>query len=255
MPENSTNISLKFYAAGHRLWRFLRLIPTRLWRLGVHFYRGITFQLSRKEYWKDEAASSSRASVILLWIAEFFVLFLEIFGLGELYETITDFLKIKTRPLQDWEIEMAKSVYGSSIDYQLVRIDETAWAGPKQYNFCYVSFNLVNCWSSMPNHILIHELMHVWQYQQMGAIYMIRALIAQHTKMGYDYGGIEGIKTKVADGASLLDFNLEQQADVVADCYLLQQGYVPQWGRANLEDLIIYQHFLRVLHSEPGRIV
>ncbi len=250
MAENSRHISTKFYAIGHRFVRFIRLIPTRLWRLGYHFYRGITFQLSRKEYWKDEAAISSRASVILLWLLEFLVLFLEVFGIGELYETITDFGKTKTRLLQNWEIEMAQSVYGNSIDYQQVRIDETAWMGPKQYNFCYVSFNLINSWSKMPNHILIHELMHIWQYQQMGAIYMVRALIAQHTKMGYNYGGIDGIKTKVAEGSTLFDFNLEQQADVVADCFLLQQGYAPQWGRANLEDLIIYQHFLKVLYHE-----
>jgi len=250
MADNSSNISIKFQAIGHRFVRFIRLIPTRLWRLGYHFYRGITFQLSRKEYWKDEAEMSSRASVILLWLIEFIVLFLEFFGIGELYETITDFLKAKTRPLQEWEIKMAQTVYGNSIDYQLVRIDETAWAGPKQYNFCYVSFHLINSWKKMSNHILIHELMHIWQYQQMGAIYMVRALIAQHTKMGYDYGGIEGIKSKVATGANLFDFNLEQQADVVADCFLLQQGYAPQWGRANLEDLIIYQHFLKVLFQK-----
>lgn len=254
MAENKTNISTKFYAIGHRFVRFIRLIPTRLWRLGVHFYRGITFQLSRETYWKDEANDSSRASVILLWMVELFVLILELLGIGELYETITDFLKTKTRPLQDWEIEMAQTVYGNSIDYQQIRIDETAWAGPKQYNFCYVSFNLINSWQRMANHILIHELMHIWQYQQMGAIYMVRALAAQQTKMGYNYGGIQGIKTKIANGKTLLDFNLEQQADVIADCFLLQQGYAPQWGRANLEDLIIYQQFLKVLFQKIPQV-
>lgn len=250
MTKKSTNFSVKFKSIGHRFMRFIRLLPTRLWRFGYHIFRGFTFQLSRKEYWKDEASKSSRASVVLLWFAELFVLFLEIFGVGELYETITDFVKTKTRPLHDWEIKMAKTVYGNSIDYQLVRIDETAWAGPKQFHFCYVSFNLINCWKKMANHILIHELMHIWQYQKMGAIYMVRALIAQHTHMGYNYGGVEEICKKLANGEQISDFNFEQQADVVADCFLLQNGFSPQWGAASLNDLSAYQKMLEGLEEE-----
>ena len=250
MSKKSTILSFKFKAMGRRFVRFFKLLPIRLWRFGYHIFRGFTFQMSRKEYWKDEALKRSRASVILLWLAEFFVLFLEILGVGELYETVTDFAKSKTRPLQDWEIKMAKTVYGNSIDYQLVRIDETAWAGPKQYHFCYVSFNLINCWKRMANHILIHELMHIWQYQKMGAIYMIRALIAQHTHMGYNYGGVEAIQKKLTNKERLLDFNFEQQADVVADYFLLQQGYAPQWGKASLNEIYTYQKILEGLEEE-----
>lgn len=249
MSEKSYHIPYKFQAIGYRFQRFLQLLPTRLWRLGNHFYRGLTFQMSRQEYWKDEAKNSSRASVVLLWLVEFLLLVLELLGVGELFETITDFAKINTRPLYNWEIRLAQSIFGDTIDYQSVRIDETAWVGPKQFQFCYVSFNLINSWGRMANHILIHELMHVWQYQEMGAIYMVRALIAQHTEMGYNYGGVEGIKAKIAKGQTLLDFNLEQQADVITDCFLLQQGYAPQWGTARLEDLIIYQDFIRMVRK------
>ena len=243
-----TSIAFKFKSIRLRFVQFLQLFPLRLGRVGNHLYRGFTFQVSRYEYWKDEAEKSSRASVILLWIAELFILILEIFGIGEFYETITDFLKTNTRPLQAWEIKMAKTVYGNSINYQLIRLDERAWAGPKQYHFCYVSFNLINSWKKMANHILIHELMHIWQYQRMGAIYMVRALSAQHTEMGYNYGGIEAIREKMADGKTLLDFNFEQQADVVADCFLLQQGYGPQWGAASLNDVVVYEAFLKSLY-------
>ncbi len=246
---NKTPISFKFKSIWLRFKQFLQLFPLRLWRLGYHIYRGFTFQMSRKEYWKDEANESSRASVILLWFAELFILILEVFGIGELYETITDFLKTKTRPLADWEVKMATSIYGDSINYQLVRIDETAWAGPKQFHFCYVSFNLINSWKPMSHHILIHELMHIWQYQRMGAIYMVRALSAQHTKMGYNYGGIDAIRAKMDIGETLLDFNFEQQADVVADCFLLRQGFAPQWGAARLNDLVVYENFLRILNE------
>lgn len=244
---NQTSISFKIRSIGLRLVQYFQLLPVRLARLGTHLYRGLTFQMSRQEYWKDEANNSSRASVILLWIAELFILILELFGVGELYETITDFLKTRTRPLADWEIRMAQSVYGNSINYALVRIDETAWAGPKQYHFCYVSFNLINSWQKMSNHILIHELMHIWQYQRLGAIYMVRALSAQHTQMGYNYGGIEAIRAKMANGETLLDFNFEQQADIVTDYFLLRQGFATQWGTARLVDIGVYEKLLREL--------
>ena len=213
--------------------------------------------MSRREYWKDEADRSSRGSVVLLWMAEIVVLFMELLGFGEIYETVTDFVKPKTRPMLNWEQQLARTIFGNTIDYQQVRIDESAYIGPKQYLFCYVSFNIINSWHRMPNHILMHELMHVWQYQRMGAIYMIRALIAQHTEMGYDYGGIAAIKEKMASGETLFDFNFEQQADVITDCFLMQQGYAPQWGTAQLEDLIIYQSFIQpiLLKTEEDNLM
>ena len=241
----TTSILFKIKSIWLRLVQYFQLFPVRIQRLGTHLYRGFTFQMSRKEYWKDEANNSSHASVVLLWMAELFIFILEILGIGEFYETITDFLKTKTRPLADWEINLAKSIYDNSINYKLVRIDETAWAGPKQYHFCYVSFNLINSWKRMANHILIHELMHIWQYQKIGAIYMVRALVAQHTKMGYNYGGITAIHKKIAKEETLLDFNFEQQADVMTDFFLLQQGFAPQWGTAQLADIETYAVFIR----------
>lgn len=246
----STNISPKLSAILLRFVRFFRLFLPRLSRLFHHLYRGLTFQMSRKEYWKDEAPKSSRGSVILLWIGELFILILEILGVGEFYETLMDLGKSKSRLMQSWEIKMAQKIYGNSIDYQQIRIDETAYLGPKQYHFCYVSFNLINSWKRMQNHILIHELMHVWQYQKMGAIYMLRALSAQHTEMGYNYGGVIAIKEKMANGETLLDFNLEQQADVVADYFLLKNEYAPQWGSACIEDLGVYEEFLEILGKD-----
>jgi len=67
--------------------------------------------------------------------------------------------------------------------------------------------------------------------------------------MGYNYGGIDAIRAKMDIGETLLDFNFEQQADVVADCFLLRQGFAPQWGAARLNDLVVYENFLRILNE------
>ena len=209
--------------------------------------------MGKQVYWKDEAETASYLSVFSLWVFEAFVLFLEMLGIGELYETLNDFFKYNTRPMTKTEIAMAQSVYGDTIDYTQVRIDERAYAGPKYFRFCYVSFNLINSWGAMYPSILIHELMHVWQYQKMGAIYMIRALIAQHTHCGYDYGGIQALKARYRKGEGLLDFNLEQQGDIIADYFLLKNGYHPQWGNATLKDLPIYQLYINELESVGKR--
>ncbi|MEM6317338.1 MAG: hypothetical protein AAF960_06690 [Bacteroidota bacterium] len=240
-------LRLKFKAFFGRIVRIFTLFPLRFLRLLRHFWRGVTFQITSKEYWKDETVEKNGVYVSVIWLTEIGVLFLELLGVGELYESLNDFVKFNNRPLTSKEIELAKSIYQNSIDYQAVRIDERAWAGPKQYHFCYVSFNLINSWGPMRPPIFIHEMMHIWQYQQMGAIYMIRALLAQHSQMGYNYGGVATIRHKMATGQTLFDFNLEQQAEVVTDYFLLKSGQRPQWGMAMVKDISDYENILTAL--------
>jgi len=95
--------------------------------------------------------------------------------------------------------------------------------------------------------LLIHELMHVWQYERIGAMYIPLALRAQHTTVGYNYGGVSYLKHNGHKG--LWDFNLEQQADLVADYYLIQAGYNPQWGIGQKKDVAVYEPFIRELQK------
>ena len=48
-------------------------------------------------------------------------------------------------------------------------------------------------------------------------------------------------------GKKLKDFNLEQQADIVTDYYLITQGYDPQWGCGTKADLAVYEKFIEEL--------
>ena len=247
-----------FYKIGSfykRIVRYFTHFPTRLMRLFRHIGQPFLFRLSKKDYWKDEADFSSWGSVIVLWIIELFVLILELLGFGELYETANDFLKYSSRPLTPEELILAQTVFGSTINYEPIRIDERAHVGPRFYRFCYVSFNIINSWGVMHPHILIHELVHIWQYQRFGAIYMIRALIAQHTHCGYDYGGIQALKDRRKKGEGLLDFNLEQQGDIITDYFLLKHGFETQWGKASLEDLPVYLSFVEELSGLDKEVV
>ncbi len=128
-----------------------------------------------------------------------------------------------TRRLTNREIELARLVFNESIDYQKVWIDDRARLGCRQYRFAYVGFNCINCWGKLADPHFIHEMVHVWQYQREGSVYIPRALYAQRTVEGYNYGGVEKLIN-----ARWQDFNYEQQGDIVADYFCLLQGLKPR---------------------------
>jgi hypothetical protein len=183
------------------------------------------------------------------WWVDFFFLILDLSGLANVYEWLLEWLKPNTRGLHNWEVELAKSVFKDSIQYERVRIDEYALIGPRQYRLCYVSINTLNAWGNMDNSLLLHELTHVWQYQHFGLTYIPRALRAQHSKAGYNYGGIEQLKRYKKQGKTIFAFNLEQQADIVSDYYRLREGYAPRWSNAQYSDLSFYEHFVKQMQN------
>ncbi|AOY81027.1 hypothetical protein BJP36_15070 [Moorena producens JHB] len=61
------------------------------------------------------------------WLVDNTLNILGITRIPELIETGADFLKFNTRSLTDREIEVAKSVFGDSINYSLVRVDKSSF--------------------------------------------------------------------------------------------------------------------------------
>jgi hypothetical protein len=150
---------------------------------------------------------------------------LDLLFLFDLYEASCDLLFPALRRLRQEEVDLLKPIFGSSLPYEMMRIDERALIGPRRYRFCYVSFHTINSWGPMSDAVLVHEAVHVWQYVHYGACYIPRALSAQRTPMGYNYGGLKGL----AAATFLDDFNYEQMADVIEDAFRLCQGRPPKW--------------------------
>lgn len=230
----------KFSATFIRLTDFFRWLPLRLLRLANHLrHINATPSVSFPNTFKNNP---------LDWALEAAILFFDCLGVTELYETISDFSKFNTRPLTNWEINLARQIFGDTINYERVRIDEFALAGPRQYQFCYVSFFTINSWGKMQNALFLHELTHVWQYENLGATYIPRALRAQRTPMGYNYGGVAALKEALLHNQTILHFNLEQQAEIVMDFYQLREGYCPRWDQtATFHDLPVYEYFVNQL--------
>jgi len=152
---------------------------------------------------------------------------LDLVGVFDLYEACTSGFFPNTRPLTAAEYRLLEPIFGNSVPYDLIRIDERAYAGPSWANFYYVSFHTINGWRPMNAPTLVHEVVHIWQYTHRGAAYIPRALYAQTTKMGYNYGGLEPLRLS----RELEAFNYEQQADIIEDAFRLANGYQAQWVR------------------------
>ncbi len=202
------NLSFKLKSTGIRIIDIFKLFPERIKRFGNHLLCGFQYFLPMQKGQKDKNTSTMR--LFVMWWAQLLFFGLDCVGISELYESFMDFWKFNTRPLEYWEKQLAASVFGDSINYDRVRIDQSAYLGPKQQKFCYVSFNTINSWERMPNYIFIHEMVHVWQYQKLGAIYIVKAIEAQYSEQGYNYGGIDMLRHKLRLGQNFLDFNFER---------------------------------------------
>ncbi len=205
------------------------LLPTRFLRLGRHCLR--IFKMP-----------------FLAFCIELAILIIEITGIAEFYETCNHIFKPNVRRLTDREIQEARLAFGENIDFQRVLIDEKAVLGCKKGNFAYVSFYIINYWGKMSDSHLIHELAHVWQYERIGARYMPRAIQAQQSREGYNYGGVKALQE--LENQNITNFNslnMEQQAEVFTDFYLLQKNKRPQYGNATSEHLPIYKKYCELV--------
>lgn len=179
-------------------------------------------------------------------IAEILIAVLDLLGLFDLYEAITNTLHPATRALREEEKHLLQAIFGDSVPWALIRIDERAWIGPRWANICYVSFHTINSWGPMSPQVLVHEVVHIWQYTRVGAAYIPRALAAQGSAMGYNYGGLGPLER----GETLESFNYEQQADIIEDAYRLANGYQAQWHGFGPEALPVYYPYLREIVAQ-----
>jgi len=207
-----------------RIAHWIERLPSRVGRLLLGLWEGVkSLRPWALDWWKSLGDVSTWTN-LLKWMGSRLVDLLEIAGLGEAYETAMDFIKFTTRPLTDSEITTASTIFGSSISYRLVRLDQHSAIGPSWTKRDYTSFHTINSWGKSTDDVLVHELTHVWQYEHAGAIYMPQAIHAQAWGAGYDYGGAPGLRAQQAAGKGFESFNREQQAQIVQDFFKMSQS-------------------------------
>ena len=228
----------------YRIINVVQQLPARLKRLVLHIWDGVkTLKPWSLTWWKSLASVDSLKS-FGKWFGKLAIYGLETIGIGELYETISDIIKFNTRPLNGGEIAIAKEVYGNAINYNLVRVDNAALLGPSWTGRDYTSFHTINGWGARSSDVLIHELGHVWQYEQIGAMYMPQAIHDQNTMPdAYDYGGIAQLEASKTKG--IWSFGREQQAQILQDYYRLKHGMTPEKAPdATAKDIPLYEIYV-----------
>ncbi len=230
-----------------RVTRWVARLPERVGRLFAGLWEGlISLKPWSLEWWKSLGKAETWTG-FLKWLGARAVDLAEILGIGEIYETVMDLLKFNTRSMTSAEIADASSIFGSSIQFALVRIDERAVLGPAFSDREYTSFHTINGWGAIDPDVLIHELTHVWQYETAGGIYMPQAIHAQVWGEGYVYKGAAGLQAAKAAGKGMAGFNREQQAQIVQDFYRLKKGMptADPNNPATVADLALYADFVK----------
>ncbi|MGW0809111.1 hypothetical protein [Nonomuraea sp. NPDC002799] len=237
----------KVFATFGRILRWITKLPARVWRLLLGLWEGVQGLKPWSLTWWASLGQVTTWLGLLRWLGYRLVDLLEIAGVGEVYETLADFVKFNTRSLNAQEISTARRVFGGSIDLGAIRVDQSAVLGPAFSRRPYTGFHTVNSWGRLSPEVLVHELTHVWQYDRAGAIYMPQALHAQIWGAGYDYGGAAGLARAQAEGRGLMGFNREQQAQIVMDFAGLPPFH---------PDLALYASFVREVSTlTPAELI
>jgi len=236
-----------------RVMQWITQLPTRVARVVRDLWEAVkSLRPWALEWWKSLADIDTWGS-FLKWVGTLVLHLFELGGGGEIVETLADLIKFNTRTLTGAEVFEASSVFGSSIDFSLVRIDTHSlmvFIAKKLKGYTkgreFTTFHTINGEEgSIEIDTLIHELTHVWQYQQVGAIYMPQAIHAQGTAAGYNYGGISGLQSAKAAGKGIRTFNREQQAQIVQDYFRIRKKLSPMVGGGTLADLPLYAYFVK----------
>ncbi|MBH1992893.1 MAG: vgr related protein [Sphingomonadaceae bacterium] len=143
---------------------------------------------------------------------------------------------MSSRSLTSEEVALARSLFGSAIDYDKVRVhnrkywpfqprrvtmapDGDLWFHPEGGLFC-ADF------CASPLHLqglFVHEMTHVWQAQRSGKYWLP---LMRHPFCRYDYQFVPG---KPFDR-----YGIEQQAEIVRHTLLLRRG-IPVAGKPELQ--------------------
>jgi hypothetical protein len=172
------------------------------------------------------------------WAGRLVAKLADLVGFGEIADLVFQVFKFNTRPLTPGEVFQAHQVFGDTIDYGQVRVDEFSFIamfgewyrgtnGMGVVLFHTINFNRpISAVSSVDDAAwLMHELTHVWQYEHVGSQYLGEAIHAQETiPNAYVYaesGSWKDDRNRTwleahrQGGGTFADFNREAQGDLV----------------------------------------
>lgn len=166
----------------------------------------------------------------------------------------------RSRRLSPEEIRYAREIYGDSVDYSKITITRDSVLAVGAPRTIGNTIHLKSSWGNFVGDTLelsergrltlIHEMGHVWQYQNGGLAYMPLSIIAQirAAVSGGDRGGAYDWQAAHRAGIPWERWNPEQQAEAMEDYNRLLRKQ--QAGQATVEDL----HLLAILLPYVERV-
>ena len=193
----------------------------------ILFYLKISYWRRWKRMWTTlksivhKPIEPSSASLQLFEkIIYVFFNFLDILCIPEFYEMVCIFFIPNIRPLSAQEKNILHQVFGDKMNGIPIKL--ASYRQPILFKkvLAFVTFNTIHSRDRLSPEIFVHELTHIWQYQQYGSFYIFKALQAQMKENPYYYGGIEALYKNMLLQKTLHDFNFEQQAEIMEHYYL-----------------------------------
>lgn len=221
---------------------FIHTLYQRAYSLGRH----VLFPL-QDQFLLSLIKCGKTGLFIVHYIGEVPLLVLDILGLPDFFSFFQSVFKRNARTLQNHELQLALHVFRDSFDFSKTRIDENSRIGTRGGKYAFVSFYYINCQGTLDLPVLIHELVHILQFEQSGSPYALRNMMAHIFPPTYDYGGLERINNILREPTSVHALNYEQRAEIFSDYCLILSGRIPEWGIANSSNLGQYYEVMRLL--------
>jgi hypothetical protein len=121
------------------------------------------------------------------------------------------FIEARGRRLHSSERALGERIFGDAITWSRVRVKEQRLGLFAVTGRAFVLGDVIFAPRGLSQRTLVHELVHVWQYQHGGLGYLSSAIWAQWFGAGYDHAA--GIRA----GKAWHQLNPEQQAQWVED--------------------------------------
>lgn len=208
-------------------WVTITKFPKRLWRFFGNLFLPFWMMDDRTSFNYKQHKPGIGLYILYRWW-KIGATLIDLLGIWELWDALSLLVKWNSRKLTPYEQEELEKVFGDSIDYWRIRIDENSWMarlgakniGAEQLGFVLfhrINFTRkLNCEESLSDMSwLVHEVTHIAQKEALGSIYITEALYAQR-HWGYSYCPIVELPEW-----ELYQFNLEQQGELARHYYQL----------------------------------
>ena len=174
----------------------------------------------------------------ITWSVYLIIKLIDLSMIWDILDLLSGIIKPNTRLLKKDERIVLQSIFQTDITRYFVRIDShslLAYIGKRNTGksrlgvcvFHTINFTERINTSKKDQKWLLHEMIHVKQYQAIGASYILEALIAQRAE-GYSY--------EIDTQKTLYDYNLEQQAELLSDLVFDDVQVPEKWKESLFRD-------------------